>query len=1252
MKEENAARITLEAVDVGDNLPSWFFQALQNGSAENILVIHPNEASRNQTLLRLAQTNTSIDTTHHLTTVRFLQLLTLDLEMPPLLGEDAGMFSVIHAHTKEAAEKGDLPLLFSAVEGRIWSPYQTERILSLHRTLHELNNPWSWDEDPGAKEFDALLCQLEHKLGGTHPHHAFQRVIKSLDSRKDDPFTLNDVRGIIVLDSAPEYSEIERSFYGALSQKRPIHQLCTAGSFRLGFHGAYLFDAEWEYVTSESLPAWVPIHDVWTPPKNIHWRSRRADEKETSLHRIAVERCAHSMDAAIELLHSYGAEGKGSVLIIDGAADSKQEQWHSRLQELGYQCGIEQKSLEEIPAVAGLARAMKLGSGMDAWSLDHLRGIYEHHSLPLKNGAIEALQHPSEESWKPRPHSDILENISRSFHVRGGHGSLLRWLATLSQATPQLGENINRARQALEETQWWLHCVAEIWAPLLDKETLARLSTKPLGCSTQQPLPLPPRLHSGVEWLDSIYRQIDWVDLSSRTVQHDRSLAGLQLVKESHDATQSLLEKAGYSIPKSGHQFIEYFDHLLAHTSLPRSRARGKDIQVLTPEQAQGVEADLILLVGLDVNSWSMKTSKVPWLDAPAQIHLGLYTSDIAIRRGRHFLRHLLNAAHEVVFFDTSAEEGGGPSAPLSEWLTETRKEGSLASFQAAPSFLSEEEHQKGYLHRTWHWTADEHDRELLWLTPRPFTMTMADGKARGERSGHRGRDERQRLGLELLDGENPSGLVLSQTALAMAHELQIQTDRHLRQPRMKDTPNGEYFSWDNRIHLLSVDDLALQPSSAQVKVGSSQQEQWPHLGMKANQNSKGPAIDPRPLPAFDMESSILNSTIGFESEGIKRKNWSQSRLQSWLKCPRMAWMEKQLKAESEDVQSEDVDARARGTMIHDAEAAMLDAHGVTTAADAVTNPLPLHKGPMKTIPELWASVLSYLENEVPWLARNDAVAVHRCREMLGVTPNQWRAHLEGEIDLEPSGRLGRMVLADIELTESAPMACEWMLGEGKTPHVQITGEDDHEKPIQFNLSGRVDRVDAIYLTEENVKRAIADGVLSSERSSKPLPFLFEKAHPADRLVVIRDLKTVNGPKADKKGNRHRRGLFDEVQLGLYARAWEQSHPGDRVVGAGVTEIGASTTHYVELDTSILKYLEGSQLGERTAYTQTHHRALGSDFSEQNGFRAWISERVRTAGRAIHTAQQGHVNATPGEHCTFCKVRQICPSASLGGELQ
>lgn len=362
--------------------------------------------------------------------------------------------------------------------------------------------------------------------------------------------------------------------------------------------------------------------------------------------------------------------------------------------------------------------------------------------------------------------------------------------------------------------------------------------------------------------------------------------------------------------------------------------------------------------------------------------------------------------------------------------------------------------------------------------------------------------------------------------------------------------------------------------------------------------------------------------------------------------------MNKRLKAEPEDVQSEDVDARARGTMIHDAEAAMLNAHGVITAAEAVDHPLPLHLGPMKTIPELWGSVLSYLESEVPWLSRNDAVAVHRCREMLGVTPNQWRMHREGEIELEPSGRLGRMISADLNLTSSAPLACEWMLNEGKKGHVKIHGFDDANQPIQINLSGRIDRVDALVLSEEQQEKAIADDVLATSPISTVLPLDLKEPHPANRLVIIRDLKTVNGPKPNNKGNRHRKGMFDEVQLGLYARAWEQSHPGDRVVGIGVSEIGESTTHYVELDASILKYIGESELGERTSYSQTHHREPGSDFSSSNGFRAWISERIRTAGRAIQTARQGHVNATPGAHCSYCTVRQICPSASLGGDEQ
>jgi len=268
---------------------------------------------------------------------------------------------------------------------------------------------------------------------------------------------------------------------------------------------------------------------------------------------------------------------------------------------------------------------------------------------------------------------------------------------------------------------------------------------------------------------------------------------------------------------------------------------------------------------------------------------------------------------------------------------------------------------------------------------------------------------------------------------------------------------------------------------------------------------------------------------------------------------------------------------------------------------------------------------------------------------MIGVTPTEWRLYLEGEHELEPSGRIGRMIESDFALTGVGPLACEWEFSSEKGNHVKVDGFDDSSQPVTFNLSGRVDRVDAIVLNPEMKNQAIKDGVLSETPSTE----LFSLEHPsaANRFVIIRDLKTVNGPKSTDKGDRHRKALFDEVQLGLYARAWEQSHPGDRVVGVGVSEVGESTAHYVEIDASILKYIGAAEIGERTMYTQNHHRMPGTGSAESNGFRAWIQERIRTANRAIEAAANGSVNPTPGKHCSYCSVRQICPSATLGGEV-
>ena len=104
-------------------------------------------------------------------------------------------------------------------------------------------------------------------------------------------------------------------------------------------------------------------------------------------------------------------------------------------------------------------------------------------------------------------------------------------------------------------------------------------------------------------------------------------------------------------------------------------------------------------------------------------------------------------------------------------------------------------------------------------------------------------------------------------------------------------------------------------------------------------------------------------------------------------------------------------------------------------------------------------------------------------------------------------------------------------------------------------------------------------GVLGDDDHTTPYP-LHGEGRSAKRLVVIRDLKTVAGPNKDSAGLRHMRCLFEDLQLALYARAWELLHPNDRVVGVGATEVGEFTTHYVELDSDLASVADDLEIGE------------------------------------------------------------------------
>ena len=134
---------------------------------------------------------------------------------------------------------------------------------------------------------------------------------------------------------------------------------------------------------------------------------------------------------------------------------------------------------------------------------------------------------------------------------------------------------------------------------------------------------------------------------------------------------------------------------------------------------------------------------------------------------------------------------------------------------------------------------------------------------------------------------------------------------------------------------------------------------------------------------------------------------------------------------------------------------------------------------------------------------------------------------------------------------------------------------------------------------------------------------------------------------------RHTAGLFKEIQLALYARAWEIAHPGDRVIGVGISEVGDDTEHYVEIDPEFTFLEPAFNLGKRTTFSENHFRLPneGTD-PESNSFRAWMSSRITAAFRARDASESGWNHPTPGPHCSYCSLASACSSASIGGDFK
>ena len=1211
--------LSMEAIPSGRAMPDWLLQSLIDG--RRLMIIHPSEECRKQTIQSLYEKGNgkSVDTSHHLTVKRLIGVLHLDLRLPILMEDDGVLFEKTHRALSESAKNHAFPLLLSNPKNR-WSRSRSLRLLTLYRELTKLRRPWDWQEDPGAKSCDKVLKSMEKESNSTHPYRLNRTVLQTLKEIESPPFTIADVEGIIVLDHPSGLSEVEISILQQISKFTGVHQLVNPGSHRLGFHGEYIEDIAPIRKNSE-LPKWIPKHEVWAPSNPTTWNTKVGENRGREINRLTCESSEHSHLALAEVLSQID----GEIVVVCGDAEGLRTQMQPHLESMGIKMNQSLSSLSNSAAVSRIISFTKLPHGEEAWSLNKLSDMWAQIELPMEWPILD-LQHPTEEDWKPRLHPHVLSEIARGFHLLGGRGALRRWYSTLANSKPRPGVNEKQRAQELEESQWWLACIANWMNPILSKYDKEIASKSVTGCSSGSQLPLPNKPKDITDWINSCYEQINWEELAQRDQISADTLPGLQHLMKSLNKMQE------QNIKFESEEFSEILEVISTNSQIPSSRSEDRGIKILSPSQAYGLECDFLILCGIDSETWSMRSPQIPWMDEAARMKMGLHRPDEPLRIARHQLRHFLNCAKNVVIIDSTIEDGVELSGPLDEWMGDISKAGLLSTLNSEPGFLPNSSWQRDTPDRAWELRKDGDISRLVY---RVVSMDSTKDGVRTHRSGNLNRDVVQRSGISSLESRNPSSTPLNPNSLIVAAEYEVLENQFSRRRLGDDLEIGETYQFSAAADRIQSSDLKLIPTKTKPAIGR-QAEIWPNLGIMNKRGLSAP-IDPRPISPPSTKIDLLDNITGRASIKLRLpKVWSQGRLQSWLECPRRAWFERHMYLGKAESLGEDLAAATRGDIIHQIAENILLAHGIKDG-EISSNPKSLVYGNLGNVENAWGIALQTLEKNATWMRREDGISAHRCRDLIGVAPNIWKEYLEHGTPIELGGRIGRMIESDFSMTGVAPIAVEWSLKSGSDEFVSI-GLPESEKT--FKLRGRIDRVDQL-LFPENELQSCEDVI----------PLDFETGNPprSNRLVILRDIKSIDGAKDNGENQRHLKGIFDELQLALYARAWEVANPGDRVIGVGATQVGNQTNHFVEIDPEYYEQCLEMSIGIVGNDTHEHYRIPGSSRDDKsNPFRAWMRERITTAMRVIDSAESGNIHPEPSRSCDYCSIIDACPSAKRG----
>lgn len=1198
--------LTMEEVLHGDVLPNWLLDTIVDGNFAQTMIIYPNELLRNRVLVHLADNNVMADTTLHSTYSRFVDLLHLDSGKEARMDADGPAFSAIHTVFSDAASKAKFPLLHS-IPDKKWPRSKTERVLKLLREIKSQGSVSNWRESPGLDDVDRVLKALEKKINKIHSINVESAVVDYLEETQSKPFCLSSLQGILILSHEPDFSSQQRKIFNFVRRFTPIHLMSSTGSYIEGLHGAWINDI-FPITSCEEIPSWLPQHDVFHKvQENIE------NYLPPRICKLDIEDANLQFDATLELVSDAlsGSEIR-PIVVIDPGLESRREKWRRSLASLGQSVSFSGEKLSNSSAVNAILSHVNMPKSNDAWSYENIVRIAKSNSLPLLFQEMANLSHPSIEDIVPTPHLDVLENISRNFHIKGGISTINQWFTALEIASPEgyLGD-YDKSSRRIEETQWWLANIAMIWWPLIPKQE-SEFIVEIIGNFSKQDLPLLPKSKSCFGWYSRILKMVDWSRVSRLEAEFDNSTACIQHLSNEINRTVSYHQKLDLLEKLTDDEFPDLLSSIADNTKAPNGRVIETDVQILTPKEAMGMKSGLVILAFMDVESWSMKQGIVPWLDNESRSKLGLPLGDYPLRQSRYYLANIVSSFEEIIALDTSEDEGVGPCAPFSEFLD------SILEYNQLPSFMTDTDLSK--VNSPW----EINSRGVLSYSPTGFVEDEAGQFTK--QGGRKLRNQRQRLGLALRGSRDAIWIESAKPAILSGMKEALWQERINRHPQK--VAKNETMPWESRQQFSTTKDLHIYPSGFKPELDVTvSATNWPNLGgPKGNSHSIG--VDPRPLPNYSDDAGIFATLGAPKVSSITKSVWSASRLESWLKCPRKAWLEKHLTASLDDDHIEDVDFRTRGDILHKLYETMFSKLGVMKG-NLSDNPLKLSESEYSTPDSLWALMLDALEDIAPWLTRKGAVTHHRCMELCGCTPGELEDYWSTGAIPEIGGKIGKMVIQEFHLMDCAPLASEWSLsGNGGT---EINALNDEGIEESFTVNGYIDRIDEIILKDHI-------------RSKLP------EEYADTRFVVIRDIKSIQGPKVGEYRKKHESGILSDLQLAIYSQAFENQNPGFKVIAAGISQIGDSVTHFLEADSEFSEIMDNHSIGEITNFTINIFRFKDSEPGKiTEHFPAWKQSRLTTALRAINTAKNGQIHPTPGPECKYCSVADMCGLQGLGG---